>query len=65
MVIKCCYGCVAPKRHPGCHATCPDYFRDNEKHQAEKEAERKIKQTQDSVYQQRAESIGKALKRRR
>ena len=23
--IKCCYGCVAPKRHIGCHASCPEY----------------------------------------
>ena len=23
--IKCCYKCVAPKRHLGCHATCKDY----------------------------------------
>ena len=25
MAITCCYGCVAPKRHPGCHDHCPEY----------------------------------------
>lgn len=25
MSFDCCRYCVAPKRHPGCHATCPDY----------------------------------------
>ena len=25
MSFDCCRHCVAPKRHPGCHATCPDY----------------------------------------
>ena len=23
--ITCCNGCVAPKRHPGCHGSCPEY----------------------------------------
>jgi hypothetical protein len=22
----CCYECVAPKRHPGCHAHCEEYI---------------------------------------
>lgn len=25
ITIKCCYGCVAPKRHSGCHAGCSEY----------------------------------------
>lgn len=24
--IKCCKGCVAPKRYPGCHSNCPEYL---------------------------------------
>ncbi len=23
--IECCRYCVAPKRHLGCHETCPEY----------------------------------------
>ena len=26
MTIKCCNGCVPPKRHPGCHGKCPEYL---------------------------------------
>lgn len=25
MRIKCCLGCQPPKRHAGCHSTCPEY----------------------------------------
>lgn len=24
-IIKCCYGCVPPKRYPGCGAHCKEY----------------------------------------
>jgi hypothetical protein len=24
-MIKCCKGCVPPKRHTACHDTCPEY----------------------------------------
>lgn len=24
-LFECCYKCVPPKRHSGCHATCPEY----------------------------------------
>lgn len=30
-----CKDCVAPKRHPGCHARCNEYIEWNEEHQQE------------------------------
>ncbi len=33
----CCYGCVAPKRHTGCHETCPDFKERKEKEKAMKQ----------------------------
>ena len=24
--FRCCKMCVPPRRHPGCHAGCPDYI---------------------------------------
>ena len=24
--IECCKNCIAPKRHLGCHAECPEYI---------------------------------------
>ena len=35
-----CNGCVAPKRHPGCHDTCPDRIIAKAFHEAESTIER-------------------------
>ena len=32
MAIMCCYGCVAPKRHPGCHGECHEYIEQKTEH---------------------------------
>lgn len=45
MAINCCYGCVAPKRFPGCHGTCPEYLAEKEEHdriKAQRDRERDI-----------------------
>lgn len=33
-----CYRCEPPKRHPGCHATCPEYIEDRKAYDTMKEA---------------------------
>jgi hypothetical protein len=38
-----CYGCVAPKRHIGCHGTCPDYRESVAKRIAKKNIIRKAR----------------------
>ena len=44
-MIRCCNGCVAPKRHLGCHSTCPDYIKEKRQHDEACEVRRKaIKQ---------------------
>lgn len=35
--ITCCKDCVAPKRHPGCHDTCKEYFEQKERWEKDKE----------------------------
>ena len=40
-MIRSCNGCVAPKRHPGCHATCEDYLKEKAQDEAERAALRK------------------------
>lgn len=40
---RACFGCVAPKRFPGCQAVCPDFARDDAELQKQKEAMRAIK----------------------
>ena len=44
-MIKSCTGCVPPKRHLGCHSTCPEYIAEKkawEKKRAEINKQRKI-----------------------
>ena len=47
MAIKCCNGCVPPKRNSTCHGSCPDYIKEKAKHDAmmaEENRKRSIKQ---------------------
>ena len=42
--IKCCHGCVAPKRHPGCHDHCEEYKKERDEFHRNKEiAKEKIR----------------------
>lgn len=61
-MIRCCYGCVAPKRYPGCHAHCPEYIQEKAIHDAQNEAERKKKQISNGLAVQRNASVEKALR---
>ena len=48
-MINCCNGCVPPKRHIGCHATCEDYISEKKKHEKKlKEIRRRKKE--DAAY---------------
>lgn len=35
--IQCCYECVAPKRHLGCHSTCKEYKQAKAEYEAKKQ----------------------------
>ena len=65
MAIRCCNGCVAPKRYPGCKANCTDYIIDNAFHQAEREEQRKKKEISYGLAVQRSAGVTKALRDRR
>ena len=65
MAIKCCYGCVAPKRYPGCHGTCPDYLAEKAKHDEEKAADYQRRRTQGALNEQRYRAITKVTKHKR
>ena len=37
-MIWCCKDCVAPKRRPGCHGSCPEYLVEKAEYDKEREA---------------------------
>jgi hypothetical protein len=51
-IFECCHKCTAPKRHPGCHASCEEYLK------AKAEFER-IKQESDPGREYRLYSVDK------
>ena len=62
MAIKCCNGCVAPKRYPGCHDHCPEYREEKAKEDALKEADYKRRKLVHELNEQRYAAITKATK---
>lgn len=64
-IIKCCNGCVAPKRHPGCHDHCPEYGAEKAEHERLKANEFERRKVKNDIYNQRAMHVTKALKNRR
>ena len=64
-MIYCCNGCVPPKKHGGCHATCPDYFIDSAFHAVEKAATDQERHITNTIYFNRGEKVSKAMKNRR
>ena len=65
MAIRCCNGCVPPKRYPGCHDHCPEYIEAKKKHDAEQEQIRKARRTQMNIYGQKGDGVRRANKRKK
>lgn len=65
MAIKCCHGCMAPKRHPGCHDHCPEYRKEKAEHDAMREADHKRRETIHNLNDQRYKAVTKAVKHHR
>ena len=63
MAIYSCKNC--DKRFPGCHASCPAYKAEKEKHEQEKGEKDKAKRISDGIYSQRKESFRKVNKWRK
>lgn len=59
-MISCCKDCVAPKRRPGCHGTCPEYLTEKAEHEKERLERQKAQQI---AYDLRHQFVrGKAIK---
>ena len=65
MAIKCCFGCVPPKRHRACWDTCPDYIKEKAEEDKKKEAERKRRDLNRAIHQQTEQRIRKCVKNRK
>ena len=64
MAIKCCLGCVAPKRYPGCHDRCREYISEKNEHDRRKAIYDKERNISNAIYQNRSKKIEKALRDR-
>ena len=62
MAIKCCNGCVAPKRHTACWDHCPEYLAEKEQDEKEKAKDRLKRKVSSDIYQQRTDRVAKAMR---
>lgn len=62
MVIRCCNGCVPPRRTGDCHATCTDYIIEKAFHEAERIEELEKEQARYRISNQQAEHICRQVK---
>ena len=65
MAIRCCNGCVAPKRHSGCHGSCPEYLKEKAEHDAQAEESYKQRQLALNLNQQKYSAIIRASRNKR
>lgn len=64
MAIKCCNGCVAPKRYPVCHGHCPEYIAERAEHDRRKAIYDREREISNGIYQSRSKNILRAIRDR-
>ena len=64
-MIMCCRGCVAPKRYPGCHGSCPEYIAEKSEHERLKDAYEKRGRIGGAIAFERSKKVYKALRGRK
>lgn len=65
MGIKCCKGCVAPKRHKACWDHCPEYLAEKAQHDKRKAELDKERMVSQAIYGERGKKVYNALKKYR
>lgn len=63
MTIFSCKGCVAPKRHPGCHDHCPEYIKEKSEYEERKAVVGRKNAISGGVYAQKAAGVNRAYRR--
>lgn len=64
MAVKCCRGCVSPKRYPGCHNHCPEYIAERAEHDRRKAIYDRERNISNAIYRSRSEKVYKAMRER-
>lgn len=64
MAVKCCKGCVAPKRYPGCHNHCQEYLTARAEYDRLKEIYDRERNINNAIYQNRSMKVYKAMRER-
>ena len=64
MSIKCCNGCVPPKRNPYCHGSCQEYMAEKAEYDRLMAIEHERNKALGEYYGNRSQKVIKALKRR-
>ena len=64
MAVKCCRGCVAPKRYPGCHDRCQEYIAARAEYDRRKEIYDRERDIRNAIYHSRSEKVYKAMRER-
>ncbi len=65
MGIYSCKGCVAPKRHPGCHGSCPEYLAEKAEHDRLKAIHDRERDITAAICSNRLYQVEKSLRDRR
>lgn len=65
MAIKCCMGCVAPKRHPGCHDHCPEYIKEKTEYNQEKAAAFRKRRIEEGLDSQTFKGVARINKKKK
>lgn len=65
MGIKCCNGCVPPKRNPYCHGTCPDYIREKAENDAKRDEDFKKRSIKNGLIVQTERAVRNAKRGKR
>ena len=65
MAIKCCNGCVPPKRNPYCHGSCPEYLAEKAEYDRLMAADAEKRMIGNAIYSNRSVKVNNAMRRRR
>lgn len=61
--MKCCTPCVPPKRHPGCHAECPEYKEERAEYDRLKAIDDKRKAVASRITSQKFDGLRRAYRK--